>query len=108
VIWDSRPGITIPALSVTRLAGQSFVFAVEPAADGKGLVAKQKPVALCGSCHDNVADDLKKAVVHAAFQGGSCASCHDAHGSKNAALAKSVDGTMCLACHKQIAEKASA
>jgi RND family efflux transporter MFP subunit len=46
VVWSNHPGILIPALSVVRLAGQTFVFVAETTPDGKTLVAKQRPVTL--------------------------------------------------------------
>lgn len=44
VVWRTHEGLTIPALAVTRLGGQTFVY-VATAADG-GLVARQRPVTL--------------------------------------------------------------
>ena len=44
VIWSQEEGLTVPVLSVNRLAGQYFVFVAEPAQ--QGFVARQKPVTL--------------------------------------------------------------
>ena len=42
VIWRSQPGLTIPAVSVTRINGQYFAFIAEP--KGNGFVARQRSV----------------------------------------------------------------
>jgi RND family efflux transporter MFP subunit len=44
VVWSTHEGVSIPALSVVRLNGQTFVFVAE-SKDGQ-LVAKQRAVAL--------------------------------------------------------------
>jgi RND family efflux transporter MFP subunit len=44
VIWREEPGLTIPAVAVTRINGQYFAFVAEPAA--KGFVAHQRSVKL--------------------------------------------------------------
>jgi len=44
VIWREEPGLTIPAVAVTRINGQYFAFVAEPA--GKGFVAHQRSVKL--------------------------------------------------------------
>ncbi|HEV7557252.1 MAG TPA: efflux RND transporter periplasmic adaptor subunit, partial [Kofleriaceae bacterium] len=50
VVWSTHPGLVVPALSVTRLGGQAFVYVAQQA--GQGLVAKQRPVTL-GDLVDN-------------------------------------------------------
>lgn len=50
LVWRTHDGITVPALAVTRLGGQAFVF-VAAEANG-GLVARQRPVTL-GELTDN-------------------------------------------------------
>jgi len=42
VVWRSQPGLTIPAVAVTRINGQYFAFIVE--AQGSGFVARQRTV----------------------------------------------------------------
>jgi RND family efflux transporter MFP subunit len=42
VVWSSEPAITIPALAVTRINGQYFLYVAEQ--QDKGLVAKQRLV----------------------------------------------------------------
>jgi RND family efflux transporter MFP subunit len=42
VVWRSEPGLTIPAVSVTRINGQYFAFVAEP--KGNGFVARQRSV----------------------------------------------------------------
>jgi RND family efflux transporter MFP subunit len=42
VIWRSQPGLTIPAVAVTRINGQYFAFIAEP--KGNGFVARQRSV----------------------------------------------------------------
>jgi RND family efflux transporter MFP subunit len=42
VIWRSEPGLTIPAVSVTRINGQYFAFVAEP--KDNGFVARQRSV----------------------------------------------------------------
>ena len=44
IIWSSRPGLSVPLIAVSRLAGQSFVFVAEQG--DQGVVARQKPVTL--------------------------------------------------------------
>ena len=44
VIWRQEPGLTIPAVAVTRINGQYFAFVAEPAE--KGFVAHQRSVKL--------------------------------------------------------------
>lgn len=49
VIWDEKPGLTIPTTAVMRIGAQSFVFTVENTTTPEGttaLVAKQQPVKL--------------------------------------------------------------
>jgi RND family efflux transporter MFP subunit len=50
LVWRTREGLTVPALAVTRLGGQAFVY-VATATTG-GLVARQRPVTL-GELADN-------------------------------------------------------
>jgi RND family efflux transporter MFP subunit len=42
VVWRSQPGLTIPAVAVTRINGQYFAFIAEP--KGNGFVARQRSV----------------------------------------------------------------
>jgi RND family efflux transporter MFP subunit len=44
VVWREEPGLTVPAVAVTRINGQYFAFVAEPAA--KGFVARQRSVQL--------------------------------------------------------------
>jgi RND family efflux transporter MFP subunit len=44
IIWSSHPGLSVPLIAVSRLAGQSFVFVAEQG--DQGVVARQKPVTL--------------------------------------------------------------
>jgi RND family efflux transporter MFP subunit len=44
VIWSNEPGLVVPIVAVSRLAGQYFVFVVEEGP--QGIVARQKPIAL--------------------------------------------------------------
>jgi RND family efflux transporter MFP subunit len=44
VIWREEPGLTIPAVAVTRINGQYFAFVAEPGQ--KGFVAHQRAVQL--------------------------------------------------------------
>lgn len=54
VVWQSRDGLVVPALSITRRGAQAFVFVAATAGAGSGssagagagLVAKQQPVQL--------------------------------------------------------------
>jgi multidrug efflux pump subunit AcrA (membrane-fusion protein) len=45
VIWDRRPGVLVPTVAVTNLAGENFVFVAETKGKSQ-LVARQKPVDL--------------------------------------------------------------
>jgi RND family efflux transporter MFP subunit len=44
IIWTNEPALAVPIVAVTRLAGQHFVFVAEQS--DKGVVARQKPVAV--------------------------------------------------------------
>lgn len=44
VVWRTQPGIAVPALAVTWVGGQPFVFVVE--ASGQRAIARQRPVKL--------------------------------------------------------------
>jgi multidrug efflux pump subunit AcrA (membrane-fusion protein) len=44
VIWREEPGLTVPAVAVTRINGQYFAFVAEPGQ--KGFVAHQRSVKL--------------------------------------------------------------
>lgn len=48
IVWRTRDGITVPALAVIRLGGQTFVYVATEASGGPsgGLVARQTPVTL--------------------------------------------------------------
>ncbi len=52
VIWSEAPSLVIPFTSVSRIAGQTFVFVAQPTEDASGLVATQRPVQL-GKLQDN-------------------------------------------------------
>jgi multidrug efflux pump subunit AcrA (membrane-fusion protein) len=44
VIWERKPGVSIPTTAVSRVAGQTFVYVAQQK-DSK-LIASQKPVKL--------------------------------------------------------------
>ena len=44
IIWNSKPGITVPVLAVSRISGQTYVYVAE--GDEKSMVARQRPVQL--------------------------------------------------------------
>ncbi|MEO0844133.1 MAG: efflux RND transporter periplasmic adaptor subunit, partial [Cyanobacteria bacterium J06643_5] len=49
VIWQRRPGVLIPATSVVRLAGETFVYVAKKpdnSLENPGLIAKQKRIKL--------------------------------------------------------------
>jgi RND family efflux transporter MFP subunit len=46
VVWSTEPALTIPVIAVQRISNQFFVFVAEPGDGDKGLVARQRPVAL--------------------------------------------------------------
>ena len=50
VVWRTGQGLRVPALAITRMGGQAFVFVVENGP--KGAIAKQRPVQL-GELSDN-------------------------------------------------------
>jgi RND family efflux transporter MFP subunit len=53
VVWSTHQGVTLPALAVTRINGQTFVYVAEQSAQSGGqLIARQRPVAL-GDLTDN-------------------------------------------------------
>ncbi len=51
VVWDKKPHLLVPTVSVMHISGQDFVFAAEESAAGQ-CVARQKPVSL-GDIVDN-------------------------------------------------------
>jgi multidrug efflux pump subunit AcrA (membrane-fusion protein) len=51
IIWDRKPHLLVPTLSVMHISGQDFVFAAEESAAGQ-CVARQRPVSL-GDIVDN-------------------------------------------------------
>lgn len=59
VIWDKRPGMTVPTTAISRIAGEIFVFVAEN--DKSGLVVHQRPVKLGTIAGNNyqVLDGLK-------------------------------------------------
>jgi multidrug efflux pump subunit AcrA (membrane-fusion protein) len=59
VIWDRRPGVTVPTTAISRIAGENFVFVAEN--DKSGLVVHQRPVKLGTIAGNNyqVLDGLK-------------------------------------------------
>ena len=44
VIWEEQPGLRVPTIAISRIAGQNFVFVAEQ--NETGLVARQRPVQL--------------------------------------------------------------
>jgi multidrug efflux pump subunit AcrA (membrane-fusion protein) len=44
VIWNSRPGVLVPTASISRVAGQDFVFVAQ--GESSKLIARQKPIKL--------------------------------------------------------------
>ena len=42
VVWESKPGVTLPVTAVSRVSGQYFCFVAEPGPGG--MVARQRPV----------------------------------------------------------------
>lgn len=59
VIWNQRPGVTVPTFAISRIAGENFVFVAEN--DKAGLVVHQRSVKL-GAIEGNnyqVLDGLK-------------------------------------------------
>jgi RND family efflux transporter MFP subunit len=51
IIWSNEPGLAVPVVAVTRLAGQHFVFVAEP--NDQGFVARQKPITVAGVVGDD-------------------------------------------------------
>ena len=50
LIWNTQPGVLVPANAISRLGGQTFVYVVEqqenPDQGGPQLIARQRPVTL--------------------------------------------------------------
>lgn len=58
---------------------------------------------LCYECHEDMADDLKKAkFVHGPVQVGLCSLCHDSHASDFKSQSLRTINTLCLGCHEGI------
>lgn len=45
VVWDRRPGVLVPTIAISRIAGQDFVFVAQQNENSQ-MVAQQKPVKL--------------------------------------------------------------
>jgi len=60
-----------------------------------------EPQALCTSCHEDVAREVKRAKVsHGALtRGNSCVNCHDPHGSNAEKLLAELPYDLCVKCH---------
>lgn len=48
IVWEQKPGITIPTKAVTQSAGKFFVFVADGDPDGKKLVARQVEIEVSG------------------------------------------------------------
>lgn len=50
IVWQSAPGILVPTVAVTRIAGQPFVYVAEPGEPSESgepqMIARQRPVEL--------------------------------------------------------------
>ncbi len=48
LIWDSRPGVTVPVTAISRQAGKNFVYVLERTTENgqTKTIAKQKPIEL--------------------------------------------------------------
>ncbi len=61
---------------------------------------------LCLKCHDQAFTD--KPFVHGPVAVGACIVCHQAHSSKEPKLLSMDANTLCLSCHQEVANKATA
>jgi RND family efflux transporter MFP subunit len=46
IVWSRRPGVLVPTVAISNLAGQNFVFVAEPGKGDQAYIARQKPVEL--------------------------------------------------------------
>ena len=58
VVWDQRPGVLVPTVAISRVAGQDFVYVAQQDQSSNKLVARQKPVTL-GAIQGNSYQVLK-------------------------------------------------
>ena len=70
----------------------------DPHGGAKGLLTLPEQE-LCVTCHDPVAQDLKKAVPHEAME--TCSSCHSAHGSTIKPILRANPVDLCIECHDE-------
>lgn len=44
IVWSEERGVLVPTTAISRVGGQSFVFVMEPAAEGGSYQAEQRPI----------------------------------------------------------------
>ncbi|RJQ47318.1 MAG: hypothetical protein C4538_05325 [Nitrospiraceae bacterium] len=87
--------------SKNDLAGECRLC--HPVNENYKAVSVQQPACMTKACH---ADFDNAKFQHEPFQKGSCASCHNPHGSENKDFLKYVGSALCFSCHAE-AEKMS-
>lgn len=87
---------------------KAFKFTHDPAAAGdctachldhegeEKLMLVREGAALCGECHDDIAQGTS---VHPPVAEGKCTSCHNPHGSQNKKLLVATGKALCEKCH---------
>ena len=59
VVWREEPGLTVPAVAVTRINGQYFAFVAEPAAKGSSPVSDRCSSAISSATTTSSSSGLK-------------------------------------------------
>ena len=63
-------------------------------------IIKQPPFEKCYSCHTDKIESFDQEYVHGPVAGGSCAICHDPHGSGFENSLKNAEEILCFTCHE--------
>lgn len=61
--------------------------------------------AACLECHADLEPAFDMAHVHAAFEDGTCSSCHNPHATKHAGLLNDDQAALCAECHGDVADE---
>lgn len=74
----------------------------------KGFKAFEVESATCFSCHLELEPEFQQKYVHKPIKNGSCTSCHDPHSSNESKLLVNSTPNLCLDCHSEFEERATA
>jgi predicted CXXCH cytochrome family protein len=72
--------------------------------DGKVVLTKSEPKAICIGCHAKTASAIQSAKVQHAGAQGDCVDCHDPHASRKPGYVRPDPVTVCFKCHSDQAK----